>query len=261
MHYRSFGGSEHADFSEFAKHISRVLITNPVPEHFDAIVLQNEAAKRDLCIEWTSIVSPNYDLGKLVGIAINTTSSKDTLTQAFSLASRIQEQRIARRTHFPVTIINCSRKVLPPTRADFLRYGCYVASCATPEQIVDLFDTALVDARRRSRRGIAFVFRGGLPPSIILSGRQHELEARGRLLSLLIALSRERRAFSSAEISVILNCKIDQVKVYVDRLRRLIATTGRGRGISIGKQEVIQNTGKKGGYCLHANVGGLLPPQ
>jgi len=83
MHYRCLGGSKHADCSEFATRISRVLITNPVPDHFDAIVLQNEAAKRDICIEWTSIVSPNYDVDTLVGIGINTTSSKDTLGQAF----------------------------------------------------------------------------------------------------------------------------------------------------------------------------------
>ena len=76
-----------------------------------------------------------------------------------------------------------------------------------------------------------------------------------------MALCRERREFSSAEISVILNCKIDQVKVYVDRLRRLIAATGHRLGTSIGKQEVIRSTGKKGGYCVHANVGGLLPPE
>jgi hypothetical protein len=69
-------------------------------------------------------------------------------------------------------------------------------------------------------------------------------------------LCRERREFSSSELAAILNCETNEVKVYIGRLRRLLVSTGRKLGVSIGKHEVIQNSGKRGGYCIHAYIGG-----
>jgi hypothetical protein len=91
-------------------------------------------------------------------------------------------------------------------------------------------------------------------------GRHEEFGIKGRLLSLLIALCREGRELSACEISTLLSCPMRQAKVYVDRLRRLIVRTGRKMGVSIGKHEVIQNSGRRGGYRLYADVRGVLPP-
>jgi hypothetical protein len=223
----------------------------------EAAVLQDEISKRGLRLTWQNRV-PGGDVTDLVGITVKTTATENSLDCAFSVARWSHAQRSTTQRQVPITIINCCRDVPPSVRADFFRYGCYVVSEATPEQIADTLDTALVDVGRRSRRGITFTFRDQFFPQMTYCGREEELPARGRLLSLLSALCRERREFSSTELGAILNCRADEVKVYVDRLRRLIVSTGRKLGTSIGKREVIQNSGRKGGYYLHASVGGRL---
>jgi hypothetical protein len=261
MCYQSHSSIRPADVTGVHNHISRVLITEPVPDYFNVTAMQNEAVKRKFCIERTALLSPNYDLANLAGVTLNTTASPHNLAKAFSIASRIQEHRIAKGTHVPITIVNCSWEMSPSTKADFLQYGCYVVSHASPEQIVDLLETALVDAGRRSRRGLTLAVWPGFLPVITYAGRQQEIEIKGRLFRLLTVFCRERREFPSVEISAMLNCEINQVKVYVDRLRRLIVAAGCKIGVCIGKHEVIQNSGKKGGYRLHANVEGLLFPE
>jgi hypothetical protein len=177
MHGRSRGPVKLADGAGFAMNISRVLVAQPVPDHFSTTALQKEAAGRNLLVEWSNIVSPKYDPATLVGVAICTTARADTLAQAFCLANRIQEQRIARGTYLPITIVNCSRETPPSTRADFLRCGCQVISEATPEQIIGVLDTALVDAGRRRRRGITLVIRTGFLPLMSCGGRQQDIRA------------------------------------------------------------------------------------
>jgi hypothetical protein len=254
------GNRVHAKIiNHLAKQPTFLFIPAPQPESLNADSLQNEMAKRGLQLKFAS-TAPYDDVENLIGIAIRSTASERSLECAFLVARWSQQLRAAKQTHLPFTIIDCSSDVPAPVKADFLHYG-HVVSDATPQQIVDLVDVLLVDARRRSRRGITFIFRHKLDPLMTNAGREEELPARGRLLSLLIALCQERREFSSAELAGILNCNIDQVKVRVDRLRRLIATTGRRLGISIGKHEVIQNSGMKGGYFTHACVTGRFPAQ
>ena len=224
-------------------------------DFFDSAGMHNEAVKRGFRVQLTAGI-PDRNLTGLAAIAIITVATQNALDSSFRLAGWAQDMRASQHGHLPVTIVNCSRDVSAPVRADFLRYGCYVLSQATPEQLSDALDTALVDARRRSRRGITFIFRHKLDPLMTNAGREEELPARGRLLSLLVALCQERREFSSTELATVLNCKTDQVKVYVDRLRRIIISTGRKLGISIGKHEVIQNFGKNSGYRIHAYSGG-----
>lgn len=231
------------------------LLMTALQDFFDFAGMHNEAVKRGFRVQLTTGI-PDRNLTGLAAIAIITAATKNGLDSAFRLAGWAQDMRASQNAHLPVTIVNCSGDVLAPVRADFLRYGCYVLSQATPEQVSDALDTALVEARRRARRGITFIFRHKLDPLMTNAGREEELPTRGRLLSLLVALCQERREFSSTELAAVLNCKTDQVKVYVDRLRRIIISTGRKLGISIGKHEVIQNFGKNGGYRIHAYSGG-----
>lgn len=221
--------------------------------YFNAAVFGDEMARRGFRVHSGSGI-PGQVIPTLVAIAISTTATKDTLDSSFSLARWSQEQRSTSQAITPITIVNCSRNVPASVRADFFRYGCHVMSQATPEQVADHFDTLLIDAKRSIRRGITITFRNHQQPIMTYAGREAEIPATGRLLRLLLTLCRERREFSAPELAAILDCKTDQVKVRVDRLRRLVVGTGRKLGISFGKQEVVRNSGKKGGYFVHANV-------
>lgn len=180
-------------------------------DSFDTAVLRSEMARRGYRLELTA-ATPDHSAEKLIGIGIITNGTQDALNCAFSFARWSQEQRIVNRAHFPVTIVNCSGEVLPSVRADFFRYGCSVASHATPQQLGDILDTALIDVGRRSRRGVTLSFRGQFVPMLTCAGREEELPAKGRLMSLLVALCREQREFSSPELAAVLTCKTSEGK-------------------------------------------------
>jgi hypothetical protein len=197
---------------------------------------------------WESFPNHIHDFGKIVFKI-----SRSNIERVLRNIRLINDAKISEGVFLPHVVVIPAFNLPKSCAADFGMLGCSVLPSVPPAQLFELFSYWEALCERLEARGLSiWVPRNtGLPVLVGQNGLVAEVDFGGRLQKLFDLLLANAPGVAYVEdLASQIGCSMEEVKVYVQRLRQKVGSLLIDLGVHLPVNQVIQTL--PGGYRLHA---------
>ena len=174
---------------------------------------------------------------------------------AFRIIGHLNEWRFLHsRRRIPEILVVAAAKLEDSVAADLEGRICHVL-VQSPEQLLQKLGSLRVHRLRQCRKGFhLLLITKHASRQLFLVGPEgcSELTSNKRKIRLVLALNTESRAFEQHEIQQKLGWRVNQIRVYVDRVKEDFESSSEEAGIAASSDEFIEAVGKGSGWRMHA---------